>query len=70
MKPLIATLLLILLSACAPARYRVCWVGPYTGDTYCGHPMTRGAAKASAKQGSAEFPNIPHKAQRVTKGAR
>ena len=58
-------LLALTLSACAPRLYRVCWVGPYTGDTYCGKPLPRKVAEAHAKQGNAEFPNLKHYVRRV-----
>lgn len=65
MKNLSCVAISLLLAGCihhskSENLYQVCWVGPYTRETYCGSPISRRDAEAWAKQSNAENFAIHH----------
>jgi hypothetical protein len=41
-----------------PYLYKVCWIGPFTGDTYCGSPIPLQTALDAIRQPF--YLDIPH----------
>jgi len=46
-----------------PQLYKVCWIGPFTGDTYCGRPVPLQTALDAIRQPNVL--NIHHFIQEV-----
>jgi len=48
-----------------PHLYKVCWIGPFTGDTYCGRPVSLQIALDAIRLQANNVLNIHHFIQEV-----